>query len=396
MTEFDYASRMKRYQEHIRKAGAIAALVIRPSNVRYLLGFRGYANRPEYSEPRRLICLVIPADGQPLLVVPKIEFSLARQTLANRGIEIRRHFELKSPSETDDAWGIVRQYFKELGKGSGKILADLEYLTVRAHRAMLDGLQDFDVVSDGYEIENMRMIKDAEEQIALRQSGKVAVGMFQAEVESIRRGNREFEVALVGWDYVVRECARYLDGNNLESPIAEAAQLICSGERLSMPHAIASGRGIGPNDVVQLDFCRIPFVAGYRIGFGRIVSLRKLSSDEADMEAAVQKAYKVGLSMLRPGVKCAEIDTATRAVLQEAGLSDYVLHRSGRGIGVDGIESPEIKEGSEGVLKAGMAVSIEPGVWLEKFASRVENSFLITESGSELLTSVPPEMMVLS
>ncbi|WP_425306926.1 aminopeptidase P family N-terminal domain-containing protein [Caballeronia zhejiangensis] len=54
-------------------------VVIKPEHVRYLSGFWGYSTRPEYASPRRLVALVVPASGQPTLIVPKIEFNFARR-----------------------------------------------------------------------------------------------------------------------------------------------------------------------------------------------------------------------------------------------------------------------------------------------------------------------------
>ena len=70
---FDHKKRIARYQESLKATGIGTAIVMLPANIRYLTGFWGYAARAEYFEPRRLICVAIPQQGQPLLVVPKIE-----------------------------------------------------------------------------------------------------------------------------------------------------------------------------------------------------------------------------------------------------------------------------------------------------------------------------------
>src|SRR5688572_26364405 len=101
MATFDYQGRIARYQESLAEAGAACGLVLKPANVRYLTGFYGYATRAEYSEPRRLICLVVPARGRPLLVVPKIEFVFARRATAPLGLDVRRHVEWKEEGETE-------------------------------------------------------------------------------------------------------------------------------------------------------------------------------------------------------------------------------------------------------------------------------------------------------
>ena len=129
---------------------------------------------------------------------------------------------------------------------------------------------------------------------------------------------------------------------------------------------------------------------------GRIVSLRKLTSAEKDIDAITGKAYEVGESMVRPGASCSDIDGAIRQVLVDGKLGPYVVHRNGRGIGIEAVELPEIKVGSTDVLKAGMIISIEPSIYREGFASRVENALLVTANGAKVLTNAPTGIRVLA
>src|SRR3546814_12424809 len=82
------------------------------------------------------------------------------------------------------------------------------------------------------------------------------------------------------------------------------------------------------SDVCSSDL--VPYVLGYRIGMGRVVTQRRLTSEEEEIEATIQRAYQVGLSCVRPGATCSEVDSAIRAVLVESGLAEYVVHRNGR------------------------------------------------------------------
>src|SRR3954468_15627851 len=115
MVEFDYVARTRRFQEALKAKRLSCALVMRAANVRYLTGFWGYATRAEYSEPRRLICLVVPRQGKPLIIVPKIEHDFARPATRGLPIEVRRHVEWTEDGETEDSWGIARDYLKTAG-----------------------------------------------------------------------------------------------------------------------------------------------------------------------------------------------------------------------------------------------------------------------------------------
>lgn len=393
MVTFDYRGRIERYQESLRKAGNACGLVLKPANVRYLCGFWGYATRAEYSEPRRLICLVVPAHGRPLLVVPKIEFIFARRATAALGLEVRRHVEWKEAGETEDSWGIVRAFLKEGGVTAGRVGVERDYLAHRAWGAIEAAFAGFELVSQSGVIEAMRVVKDPVELELMRRCGEVAVGQLETEIAAITRGGyREYEVAMIGWEHVVRRCADTLEGNEVNSPIGDGVQLVTSGPRLAMSHGSASTRRIAPDDLVMMDFCRVPYLLGYRIGMGRVATQRRLSSEEEDVEATIQRAYRVGLGYVRPGVTCSEIDSAIRAVLVEGGLAEWVVHRNGRGLGIESVELPEIKEGIPTVLQAGMVVSIEPSIYRDGFAARVENTMVVTAAEPEILTRAPVEM----
>jgi Xaa-Pro aminopeptidase len=393
MVTFDYPGRIARYQASLAEQGAIAGLVLKPANVRYLCGFWGYATRAEYSEPRRLICLVVPARGRPLLVVPKIEFVFARRATADLGLDVRRHVEWKEEGETEDSWGIVRGFLGENGITGGRLAIERDYLAHRAWTAIEAAFGGFELHSTSGLIEQMRVIKDPAELALMRRCGDVAVGQLETEIAAITRGGlREYEIAMIGWEYVVRRCAEVMDGNEVNSPLGEGVQLVTSGPRLAMSHGSASTRRIAPDDVVMMDFCRVPYLLGYRIGLGRVATQRRLTSEEEDIEATIQQAYRVGLSYVRPGVTCSEIDSAIRAVLVKGGLAEFVVHRNGRGLGIESVELPEIKEGIDTPLQAGMVVSIEPSIYRDGFAARVEDTMVVTAGGPEILTRAPAEM----
>ena len=393
MVTFDYHARIARYQESLAKLGAACGLVLKPANVRYLCGFWGYATRAEYSEPRRLICLVVPARGRPLLAVPKIEFVFARRATAALGLEVRRHVEWKEEGETEDSWGIVRSFLRENGVSGGRVSVEREYLAHRAWTALDAAFAGFELTNTSGLIEQMRMIKDAAEIQLMRRCGEVAVGQLETEIAAIARGGyREYEIALIGWEYVVRRCAEVMEGNEVNSPIGEGVQLVTSGPRLAMSHGSASARRIAPDDVVMMDFCRVPYLLGYRIGMGRVVTQRRLTSEEEDIDATIQQAYRVGLSLVRPGVTCTEIDATIRSVLVKGGLAEFVVHRNGRGLGIESVELPEIKEGIETPLQAGMVVSIEPSIYRDGFAARVEDTMVVTNDGPDILTPAPVDI----
>jgi Xaa-Pro aminopeptidase len=397
MYDFDYVGRTRRFQSVLADKGVSCGLVMKAANIRYLTGFWGYATRAEYSEPRRLICVAVPQKGKPLLIVPKIEHDFARAATRGLPIEIRRHVEWSEAGETEDSWGIARDYLRELGSASGRIAFERQNLTAKAIQAIEESFDKGSFVDSSGWLDEARAIKDDVEIALLTRCAEICVEQYEVQVKALPEKRwREYELAMRGWEHVVHRCAEALDHTDVNSPIGEGVQLITSGHRLARAHGSASCKHIESNDIVALDYCRVPYLLGYRMAMGRIVSLRTLTSEEKDIDAITSKAYEVGVSMVRPGASCSDIDFAIRQVLVDGKLGPYVVHRNGRGFGIEGVEIPEIKVGTTDVLKAGMVLSIEPSIYREGFASRVENALLVTADGAQVLTKAPTGIRVLA
>lgn len=397
MYVFDYARRIRKFQETLAAQNAIAGVVMRAANIRYLSGFWGFASRAEYSEPRRLTCLIVPKSGTPLMIVPKIEYEFAKAATKGSGIEVRRHVEWVEEGETEDSWGLALTYMRELGLSSGIVSYEGQHLTSKGRAAVAAAFGKYQLLDGSGWIDMDRAVKDEVELDLLTACGTLAVEQYELQVKALpAKAWREYELALLGWEHVVHKCAEALGDNHVNSPIGEGVQLITSGPRLCRAHGSASCRHIQPNDVVMFDYCRVPYLLGYRMAMGRVVSLRKLNSEEQDIDAAITRAYKAGIAMVSPGASCSDIDSAIRRVLVDAGLAPFIVHRNGRGIGIEAVELPEIKEGSPDLRSEGMVISIEPSIYREGFASRIENAMIVTRDGPKLLTPAPTGVRVLN
>jgi len=388
--------RVVRVQEGHRRNGLDGMLVIKPENVRYLTGFWGYSTRTEYAMPRRLIALVVPAAGDCTLILPKIEqWYGRRQTWVT---DVRHHVEW---GQRDETFGGLTLLAKVIGEKSLKgccIGVETAFVSARLLGLLRGELSDTQFVDAPPIVEDLRMIKDEEEIAILRISGGMSVREYRAEAQALRAGIREYELAAIGREEGTRAYAEHLahagPGHDLASPIVDGLQIITSGERLDMVHALASTRAVQPGDMVLLDFCRYPQFLGYRIGFSRMASLRQPTKSESEMIATTMEAFRLSLSILKPGTPAEEPDLIAREFLDKHGLAETFVHRTGRGVGLEGVERPEIGAGDKTLLAPGMVVTIEPSIYFAGFAVHVEDTFLITPQGHEVLTPCPREIHV--
>lgn len=394
-----YKSRVDGMQAELRRLGLGCMVVIKPEHVRYLSGFWGYSTRPEYASPRRLVALVVPVTGQPTLIVPKIEFNYAsRRTWLH---DVRYHVEWAPRSnEVYGGLDLLDVVLKEKGLVQGRIGLEFGFISTRLFMELRDSFPQFSFEESAAVVEALRIIKSAEEIDVMRISGRMAVSELQAELREIRAGIREYELARYGRDEATRLAAEHMIANEvdsmlLEHPLNDGHQIITSNERLDMVHALASTRMLSEGDVVTLDFCRIPQLYGYRIGFSRNAALRNLDAREQELYDIVNHSYDAALAVLKPGLPAEGPDLVARELLEKEGLAESFPHRTGRGVGLEGVEGPEIGAGDKTILRPGMVVTVEPSIYYQGFAVHVEDTYLITQDGFECLTECPREIRVI-
>jgi Xaa-Pro dipeptidase len=136
---------------------------------------------------------------------------------------------------------------------------------------------------------------------------------------------------------------------------------------------------------------------GYRVGFSRNFSLGSPTPEQLKVYSIAWEAQQAALAALRPGVKASYLDRIVREIIYEAGYGKYIEHRLGRGVGLEIAEKPNLKDGDDTTLEAGMTLSIEPAIYVTgKFGIQIEDSVVVTPQGYEFLTIAPePELPVL-
>ena len=130
----------------------------------------------------------------------------------------------------------------------------------------------------------------------------------------------------------------------------------------SQPHGIPQvDDRLGNGPLVAMSFIR---VNGYAAEVERTYFQRMPSEDERELFQHMENARKAAFDLVKPGVSCSEVDEAANNYLREKGLSKYLLHRTGHGIGLGNHEGPYVAEGSTEVLEENMIISIEPGIYI--------------------------------
>jgi len=109
---------------------------------------------------------------------------------------------------------------------------------------------------------------------------------------------------------------------------------------------------------------------------------------------AVLESQLAGIAAVRPGVTAASVDSATRRTLRKHGLEREFVHSTGHGLGLEIHEGPRLGKSDTSKLEPGMTITIEPGVYIEGWGGiRIEDTVLVTESGCEILTPTPKDLI---
>ncbi|MGB3335481.1 MAG: Xaa-Pro peptidase family protein [Mycobacterium sp.] len=361
-----YSHRLSAAAAAAANAG-LAGLVITPGyDLRYLIGSRAQTFE-------RLTALVLPATGAPTMVVPRLELAALRESaVADLGVAVRDWVDGEDP---------YRMVGEALGQTSAAV-AVTDSMPALHLLPLVDVLGTTPVLATGV-LRDLRMIKDPSEIDALRKAG-AAIDRVHARVpEFLVPGRTEADVAADIAEAIVAE------GHS------EVAFIIVgSGPHGADPHHECSERVLQAGDIVVVDIGG-PVEPGYNSDSTRTYSLGEPNPEVAQHYSVLQEAQRAAVASVRPGVTAQQVDAAARDVLAEAGLAEYFVHRTGHGIGLSVHEEPYIVAGNDEALRAGMAFSVEPGIYFPgKWGARIEDIVIVTADGAESLNDQPHELVV--
>ncbi|AHH97815.1 hypothetical protein KALB_4453 [Kutzneria albida DSM 43870] len=357
---------------HAAAAAASAqvdALLVSPgADLRYLLGAGG-------SSFERLTCLVLPAQGVPTLVVPKLEQpGYAEVPTAELGVQVATWVD------GEDPYGLVAGLLDAPGR-----IAVTEGMSALHTLNLRDAMPGAHQQLAGPVLRELRMRKDAAEIAALRRAGEAIDRVHARMGEWLRPGRTE---AAAAQDIAAAILA--------EGHATVEFVIVGSGPNGASPHHEVSERVLAAGDVVVIDIGGMT-PEGYNSDSTRVYSLGEPAhEDVAATYAVLQRAQRAAVDAVRAGVSAESVDAAAREVITEAGFGEYFVHRTGHGIGLDVHEDPYIVAGNELVLEAGMAFSIEPGIYLPgRWGARIEDIVVATEDGVLNLNNQPHGLVVL-
>jgi len=370
-----FEDRVSRFQKRLAEAGIDVALITDDDNVYYLTGYYDYLHM-EFGRPT---ILVVPSGGETLLITPTIDLNSA-QTAAR--------------VDRIAAWndGMGAEWRAELpGAVRGARVAIEPGHMPPLVRAYVDELVDAARLGSATPILNdMRMIKSAEELQLARHAGQVANAMMAAGRAAIGDGVPEFEVAIATSQAGTRKAAELLSAHYDDadmSPNTHFLQIMASGGDIVKTHHRASTRIMRHGEPVFLCFCGMTNFHRFKLGFDRSFWIGDAPDDQVAVYEVALASQRAALDALRPGVTAESVHAAYAEVIQGAGY-EYPF-RCGRATGFSFLEAPQLVTGDTTIIQPGMVLAVDGSVSTQTYRAQVGDSFIITETGWEPVTDHP-------
>ncbi len=221
----------------------------------------------------------------------------------------------------------------------------------------------------------LRLRKKGAELKAVRKACHIAAKAFDIIKPRIKAGRTELSV--------LKELEDIMRSMGASGPSFDT--IVAFGPHSALPHHETSDRILKKNEAVLIDYgCVYDF---YRSDRTRTFFYGKADAEFKKVYAIVEASQKKGVKALKAGIKAASIDRICREEIMDKGYGQYFVHGTGHGVGLEIHEAPTVNSKSKDILKEGVILTVEPGIYLNgKFGVRIEDTLLIKKKGYENLT----------
>ncbi len=349
------AARADRLLATLEARGLGALIVTDPANVRYLTGYVGSNG-----------IALIGVGGRVLLTDSRYAVSATEQVQGAEVVVGRRDLLADVAARIGDV------------AGGGAIGVEAESLTVARHDRLREQLDGLATEPTRGLVEALRAVKDADEVDAMRRAARAVDEALETVLAQGIVGRTEQEVAFA------------LHGAMLGAGASEPsfATIVAAGPNGARPHHVPGRDVIPPDTLVVIDLGAV--VDGYCSDMTRTVATGALPPRLEEIYRVCLDAQEAAMAAARGGMGAAELDAVARAAIAEGGYGDHFGHGLGHGVGMMIHERPGVRPESADALEAGMAITIEPGIYLEgEGGVRIEDLVILTEDGSEVLSHTP-------
>lgn len=347
------------------------AVVSQPKHVYYLTG---------YMPARKHLVFLVVTPDQTSLVVPEDQMAVAERSCAQDSVVPYEAGSIYTMTPAEQ--NAIKTLLKVLGQASlNRAAVGTELHSLSAF--LKDAIAEHCLVSDvGSCFEQMRLCKDKEEIDLIRKAVAANDVGFETARKMIKADATEMGVC-----HAIHEAMVGFAGG----PLMFDGDFV-SGSRTEERGGDPTTRRLRLGDLFIIDL--FPNVKGYNADSARTFVVGKPSRRQAHIHGVLETALSKGEAAIRPGLRACDLDAVVRGHIADAGYGECFPHHSGHGIGLTGYEAPYIVPADRSLLRQGMVLTLEPGIYIPGFGGmRLEQAYLVTAEGSELLSKCVPRLI---
>jgi len=336
--------RRKNLLKYAQKIGCDTLVTFEPENLFYMTGFWGEAIG------------LLEKNGKTTIIAPELEVRRAKEESEDCDI-----------ITAERGTGLISSLIKKIKKNH--VCTDCQNYSI-----MMSLKKSIPKIKSSTEpFYNSRIIKDEKEIQILKKASKIIDEMFDICSKKMKVGQKESELQTILMIYAMEQQMFDTGYKSTLNPL-----IIAGGPNGALPHAQVTQRKFKDGDLVVTDLTLR--YKGYVSDSTRTFALGKISTQANEAYEIVQESQKLGLQAVKPNVYCKDIDFACRKYIEEKNYGQYFIHSTGHGIGLEVHELPNISYKSETKLKENMAITVEPGIYIEnKFGIRIEDSLIVKD-----------------
>lgn len=367
-----FSKRIDILRNHFPSLEIDAAIIMNFENQFYFSGLKAIT----YSRP-----IVLGVDNnQTHLIIPSLEEEHAKDKTEIDNFYV--YHESKLRSEEGESY---LDYFKQLLDtlpDNSRIGIEFSSLPVILRNMLVD--KGFSLVNIDSYIAKMRFVKEEQELELIREAGRLVSLAVKESLENSKHGITEIELDQFGNTALFKEVARKHPNSTLDFFAMSPSGI----KRTNMPHVFSNTRQLEKNDII-IHSRQVSF-NGYRAECERTFFIGEPTSKQEKIFSVAIEAQAEVLKRIKVGMSASEVNEIARIIIEEAGLEEYMNHRTGHGIGIGLHEEPSLRFDNELILEEGMVFCVEPGIYVPNIGGfRHSDTVILTKNGTELITEYP-------
>jgi Xaa-Pro aminopeptidase len=355
-----YLARRDHLRKLLKKKELPAILITNFVNVTYLTGFSGDDSY-----------LLVRENGDTIISDSRYTTQI-QEECPGLELAVRKNNE-----------GMIKAVEKQLQSFKPQKLGiEGDSMTLTTRGLLENKMPKWEFVATSSMVESLRTIKDKQEIETIRRSIHYAARGFDVIRATLRKNKSEIDIRN-DLEYHMR----LFGAEDRGFP-----SIVANGPRAALPHAVPTEKKVESADLLLIDWGAK--YEGYISDMTRVLITGKITSKIRRIYQLVLKAQEAAIQAIEPGVACGEIDKIARDIITDGGHGRHFGHGLGHGLGLVVHEQPRFAKENKTILRPGMVVTVEPGIYLEGWGGvRIEDDILVTRGGHEVLSREVPKRL---